>query len=93
MQAGRWLVDRRERKARHEVARVRGGVDAKYRQGCQVAETAAAPLSTGTSWFSPGVEEGGGGGVAGDGNDEGARDRGCKVASLIVGGRGGNVTL
>lgn len=61
-------------------------MDAKYRQGCQVAETAAAPLSTGTSWFSPG-------GVAGDGDGEGARDRGCKVASLIVGGRGGDVTL
>lgn len=42
----------RERE-RNEAARVRGGVDAKYRQGCQVAETAAAPLSTGTSWFSP----------------------------------------
>jgi len=37
---------------RSEVARVRGGEDAKYRQGCQVAETAAAPLSTGTIWFS-----------------------------------------
>lgn len=44
----------RERDTRHEVARVRGSVDAKYRQGCQVAETAAAPLSTGTSWFSSG---------------------------------------
>lgn len=49
---GGWWIG--ERKTRHEVARVRGGVDAKYRQGCQVAETAAAPLSTGTSWFSPG---------------------------------------
>lgn len=68
--------------------RVRGGVNAKYRQGCQVAETAAAPLSAGTSWFSPGK-----GRCGTSGNDEGARDRGCKVASLIVGGRGGNVTL
>lgn len=65
-------------------------MDAKYRQGCQVAETDAAPLSTGTSWFSPAVE---GKGAAGGGNGEGAQDRGSKVASLIVGGRGGNVTL
>jgi len=73
-----------KRETRHEVARVRGSVDSKYREGCQVAETAAAPLSAGTSWFSSG---------RGDGGDEGARDRGCKVASLIVGGSGGNVTL
>jgi len=52
MQAGWWMIDRREIETRHEVARARGGVDAKYRQGCQVAETAAAPLSIGTSWFS-----------------------------------------
>lgn len=40
------------------------------------------------------VQPGGGGeGAAGGGNDEGAQDRGSKVASLIVGGRGGNVTL
>lgn len=31
--------------------KVRDNVDAKYRRGCQVAET-AAPLSTGTDWFS-----------------------------------------
>lgn len=85
----------------HEVARARDGVDAKYRRGCQVAETAAAPLSTGTSRFSP-VSRGcrdTGGEREEDANRRAKgpggwrRVRGGKVASLIVGGRGGNVTL
>ena len=38
----------RERERNGEMSLVGNGMDAKYRQGCQVAETAAAPLSTGT---------------------------------------------
>jgi len=96
--------DRPERKGETEgetsrkVARVRGGVDAKYRRGCQVAETAAAPLSTGTSRFSPvgrGHREGRRGEEECESGAKGPRGaaRGSKVASLIVGGRGGDVTL
>lgn len=52
-------------------------MEAKYREGCQVAETAAAPLSTGTARAARGGRE----------------RRGGKVASLIEGGRGVGVTL
>lgn len=52
----------------HEVTRVRDGVDAKYRQGCQVAETAAAPLSTGTSTLFSSRERWRGRKIAGDGD-------------------------
>ena len=40
--------ERAKEKRGEEMPLVGNGMDAKYRQGCQVAETAAAPLSTGT---------------------------------------------
>lgn len=61
-------------------------MDAKYRRGCQVAETAAAPLSTGTGLVQPE-------GVTWVARGWRRVKKGSKVASLIEGGRGGCMTL
>jgi len=82
----------REERGGDESRSSESGVDAKYRRSCQVAETAAAPLTTGTSRFSPvgrrrrderregeGRESGGEGATGSDAGKQGrVIDRGWK---------------